>query len=753
MLKRDLNQIYFAHSGSFQDCSDWQLLSSHLQNVAQIAKSNAQYFNGESFAELAGQLHDLGKYSIEFQMRLKGSNKRVDHASAGAITAQEKWGILGKILAFCIAGHHAGLANGIDEGQKRSNLKSRLNQKFGIDIPSLEVIWKSEIELPEKISVPTLIKRNGLVGFQLTFFTRMIFSCLVDADFVDTDNFYRLLENKPLRPSTEIGLAILQIRLSEHLNKLGANPTLAIHHDRNSILRHVKEQTNARRGLFTLSVPTGGGKTYASMAFALDHAIHHGLRRVIYVIPFTSIIEQNAKVFREAFGDDLQDAVLEHHSAFDAENLPNKDSRDKLKTAMENWDAPVVVTTAVQFFESLFADKSSACRKLHNITGSVIVLDEAQTLPLKLLKPIMVAIDELARNYQCSVVLCTATQPALGIEHVEDVGFEDVYELAPNPKALFEKLKRTHIQNIGLQTDEELITHLTDNEQILMIVNNRRHARELFDGIKHLLGARHLTTLMCAKHRTKVLSAIREDLKNGKPCRLVSTSLIEAGVDVDFPCVFRAEAGLDSVAQAAGRCNREGKHEAKDSIVSVFQTTDAWKAPPELAQLAAGMREVMRNHTGDILAPEAIESYFRGVYWMKGNELDAHGIIKRCESHARTCDFDFENIAKDMKLIESYQRPIIINWDDEARELLRQMAFADKVGGIARKLQSYTVQIPEYGFKALLSAGVIQAIAPEKFGDQFWVLDAGDLNENLYQEDSGLCWDDPIFMTAEQSVN
>jgi CRISPR-associated endonuclease/helicase Cas3 len=743
---------YFAHSGHSPDFYDWQILQLHLNNVAQIASFNAHFFKAEVVAYYTGILHDLGKYTLEFQNRLNGSSVRVDHATAGAKIAVESWGVLGKVLAFCIAGHHTGLANGIDEGQKRSNLKSRLNLQFGSDIPHLDSIWTKEIALPQNLEFPKLGIRTGLGGFQLAFFIRMIFSCLVDADFVDTDNFYRQLEKQPKRETAKIGLDLLQSRLNAHLKPFLDNPIRPIHQIRNDILKHIREQTQLPTGLFSLTVPTGGGKTLASMAFALDHALHNHLRRVIYVIPFTSIIEQNAKIFREAFGADLQDAVLEHHSAFDAENLPSKNAKDKLKIAMENWDAPVVVTTAVQFFESLFADKGSKCRKLHNITGSVIVLDEVQTLPLKLLKPIMVAIDELARNYQCSVVLCTATQPALAKEHIEDVGFEGVRELAPNPKELFQKLKRTHVQNIGMQTDEELVAHLLDNQQILMIVNNRRHARVLFDGIKHLAGARHLTTLMCAKHRTQVLNEIREDLKNGKPCRLVSTSLVEAGVDVDFPNVFRAEAGLDSIAQAAGRCNREGKQTAENSVVRIFQTTDEWKAPPELAQLAAGMREVMRNHSGDVLAPDAIESYFKGVYWMKGNELDAHGILKRCENHARTCDFDFENMAKDMKLVESYQRPIIIQWDFDAKKLIRQLEFSDMVGGVARKLQPYTVQIPELGFKALLSAGVVRCIAPDKFGNQFWILDGGNLNENLYQEDSGLSWDNPSFLEAEKTI-
>lgn len=426
---------------------------------------------------------------------------------------------------------------------------------------------------------------------------------------------------------------------------------------------------------------------------------------------------------------------------------------------MENWDAPVVVTTAVQFFESLFADKTSKCRKLHNISGSVIILDEAQTLPLKFLKPIMAALDELARNYQCSIVFCTATQPALGKTHIPDVGFEHVHELVNDPDELFKQLRRTHLHNLGLQTDEQLIEQLSSREQVLMIVNNRRHARVLFDGIKNLTGARHLTTLMCAKHRSQVLNEIRADLRAGRPCRLVSTSLIEAGVDVDFPTVFRAEAGLDSIAQAAGRCNREGRYSVQESTVYIFRADDEWKAPPELEQFAGTMREVLRQYPEegfDLLMPEVMTRYFKGVYWSKGEELDKCLILEKCKEQTKNLNFPFETIAHDVCLIESHLRPVIIPWNEEVKELLRRLEsepnIDTKVGGIARGVQPYLVQIPEYGFKALESAGVIRCIRPELFGEQFWVLDAGDLYEDFYQSDAGLSWDHPDFIKTEKLV-
>jgi CRISPR-associated endonuclease/helicase Cas3 len=445
----------------------------------------------------------------------------VDHATAGAQVAVERWQLIGKLLAYCIAGHHAGLANGIDEGEQRSTLDNRLKLEPGKDIPHLDPIWQKEIELPAQLTPPALKSHKALPGFQFAFLTRMIFSCLVDADRKDTNNYYLQLEGKenadkiyPLLPALRDQF---DVKLEKIQHTLATKPPKSINQLRQHILDHSRKQAELPPGLFSLTVPTGGGKTYTSMAFALDHAIAHQMRRIIYVIPFTSIIEQNAKVFREAFGE-LADAVIEHHSAFDDTKLPDNNSRDTLKRAMESWDAPVIVTTAVQFFESLFADRTSQCRKLHNIARSVIILDEAQTLPLKLLRPIMAAIDELALNYRCSIVLCTATQPALKAEDLYN-GFENVREIAPDPSALFAQLKRVTVKNIGEQTDEQLITHLREKEQVLIIVNNRRHARSLYESMKKLKleGATHLTTLMYAKHRSQILEKVREDLLQGNP--------------------------------------------------------------------------------------------------------------------------------------------------------------------------------------------------------------------------------------------
>jgi len=745
---------YFAHSGSDNTKTDWQSLQNHLQVVAEIAKHNARYFGAEELAYLAGLLHDLGKYTPEFQARLEGSPNKVEHATAGAKMAAE---ILPepfyKLISYAIAGHHAGLANGINEGDGRRTLEARLKQTFGKELCQPDnAAWRKELTLPDVSQLVPKIRPHpdqANHGFQFAFLIRMIFSCLVDADFIDTDKFYKQLNGKTWLRGGYPELPELKQVFDAHLAEKTKNSSRSkVNQLRQEILTTARERALLSPGLFTLTVPTGGGKTFSSMAFALDHALQHGMRRIIYVIPFTSIIEQNAKVFREAFGELGDSAVLEHHSNFDDRHIKNEETQDKLKLAMENWDMPIVVTTAVQFFESLFADRPSRCRKLHNISGSVIILDEAQTPPLKFLKPVMAAIDELARNYGCTIVLCTATQPAL-CEPDFKKGFENVREIAPNPERLFEELSLVSVSHLGEVTDDELLERIQANDQILTIVNNRRHAQSLFKSLKEIQveGVFHLTTLMCAAHRVQVLNIIRDRLKNNQACRVISTSLIEAGVDVDFPRVMRAEAGLDSIAQAAGRCNRERLKTKEESYVWVFKSPD-WNVPPELDGLAAGMRSVLRRGYDNLLGQEAINAYFSEVYWRKGDDLDQKKLLKMCQDHAPKLSFPFQTIAKEFRMIESFMQPVFIPFNEEAKGLLEQLKNTDEVGKVLRKLQPYIVQIPQKGFESLVIAGAIQTVAPHRFEDQFWEL----INQDIYDEEFGISWNDPTFIKAESSV-
>lgn len=736
---------YFAHSTANPDKSDWQALQAHLLAVGSLASEFAASFGASPLAEVQGWLHDIGKYTYAFQQRIAGGALRVDHATRGAMLAVERFGPMGYVLAYGIAGHHAGLANGVDFGE-RTPLRDRLR---GIGLPVLQEQWQRDIVLPATLQAPpTRFPTQESGNFQLAFLVRMLFSCLVDADYLDTEAFYDRIEGRDSqRRAPAPSLAALREQLDRHLDRF--QPDSSVNALRADILAHVRQGAPLAPGLFSLTVPTGGGKTLASLAFALDHAIRHGMQRVIFVIPFTSIVEQNAAVFRDALGPLGDAAVLEHHSAFIATAPPRDDpdryqSKEKLRLAMENWDAPIVVTTAVQFFESLFAARPSQCRKLHNIATSVVILDEAQTLPLKLLRPAVAAIAELARNYRTSVVLCTATQPALQAPDFVG-GLEQVQELAPEPKELFRKLERVRVRHLGVLDDDALHAHLRQRDQVLCIVNNRRHARAVYQAMEDLPGARHLTTLMCARHRSAVLAEVRGMLRRGEPCRLVATSLIEAGVDVSFPTVFRAEAGLDSIAQAAGRCNRNGERSIDQSDVFVFaNANDDWAPPSELKQFAQAAQEVLRTHSGDPLGPAAIEAYFRTLYWQKGDDQLDSGNLLGLLQNSGIDRLPMETLAAKFRMIDNVQMPVIVPYDGMATDLIERLRHAEKSGGIARKLQPYLVQLPRQAYEALHDAGAIARVA-DKWGEQFVALGT----MRLYHRNYGLHSDDPALSPVD----
>ena len=527
-----------------------------------------------------------------------------------------------------------------------------------------------------------------MAGSCATFLVRMVFSALVDADYLDTEEYYARLEGPAKVRGHHPRLKSLSQRLDAHLDVLRAKARPSAVNDlRREVLTHVRAKVVEVPGVFTLTVPTGGGKTLTSLDFALHHAIHHGFERVIFVIPYMSIIEQTVRVFRCALrenDDDPADFVIEHHSTFDEERTSSWESRDKLSLAMENWDAPIIVTTAVQFFESLFANRPSRCRKLHNIANSVVILDEAQTLPLRYLRPCVAALDELARNWRASIVLCTATQPALGASDGFAGGFENMQELAPAPRNLYCRLKRTRMRHVGTMGDAELADRLRESLQVLCIVNSRRHAHELFGRLETAEGAFHLTTLMCTRHRRERLEVVHERLKSGTAVRLIASSLVEAGVDLDFPIVWRAEASLESIIQAAGRCNREGR--ATEGHIFVFEP-EGRTPPAEIGQFADASRSVLRRFQDDPMSLEAISAYFQELYWGQGREaLDAKQILRQIAERQHGLDFPFETIATEFRLIEDFQVPVVVPWrgesgdNDAAERLLHDLAYAPRPG-------------------------------------------------------------------------
>lgn len=638
--------MYIAHMS--EDRKREQRILEHLNNTAYLAQQFADAFSCGDYGRCLGLLHDLGKYAAAFQDKIrKGTNDHVDHSTAGA---QLVWALSetlnARIASYCVAGHHGGLPDGGSSADTEADgtLSARLRRTVEDYRAFLE-------EVDPKLLLPTQeppLHILGEAGFTISFFIRMLYSCLVDADFLDTEDF---MSNGSVVREPGDPITALHDKLMQNLKKF-ENPQNDLNRMRCNILARCLQMAEAGRGLFTLTVPTGGGKTLSSLAFALAHARRHDLRRVIYVIPYTSIIEQTAKEFREIVGDRN---VLEHHHNFQYDF--KNDEIDPRRLAAENWDKPLIVTTNVQFFESFFANKSSRCRKLHNVANSVIIFDEAQMLPREYLHPCIRTISELVRNYGCTAVLCTATQPALQGMFPPEIQATEMMEDVP---ALYSFFKRTEIKQLGPLSNESLIERLDELEQVLCIVNTKKHARVLYEALQDE-NTFCLTTLLFPLHRTATLNEIKARLKKGLPCRVISTSLVEAGVDFDFPIVYRAEAGLDSEIQAAGRCNREGDRSAAESIVYVFEPEKKYQNTNVSFEKPLGVARDIALRYPDIASPEAIHAYFQELYNFSGNELDSKAIVTRFEEGAKNAFlFPFEKIAKEFRLIDRQTKTVLI---------------------------------------------------------------------------------------------
>ena len=677
---------YLAH---ISDDKRTQSKYSHLTGTSACAKTFAASFGGQEQAELAGLAHDIGKYSEAFQRRLQGEAVRVDHATAGAV---ECWQRRQPFAAFAVAGHHGGLPNGGNQtdGPDQATLWGRVKRARNMEPYGH---WEQEVTLPEP-DVPGFLRKKS--GLELLFFTRMLYSCLVDADFLDTEAF---MDGRG-RDHNDTSMEQLWDRIQGYISGWFP-PKGELNRQRCKILEKCIQEGETRvPGLFSLTVPTGGGKTVASLAFALAHAKKHGLERVIYVIPYTSIIEQTAEVFREILG---VENVLEHHSNvlydLEVEADPHTIS---LAKATENWDIPVVVTTAVQFFESLYACRSSQCRKLHNIAGSVVIFDEAQMLPSPYLRPCVWAISQLVKRYGVSAVLCTATQPALEPIFREFLPQVPVRELCPPDTCRLDVFRRVTFRQTGCLTWDELAARLNAHDQVLCIVNTRKAAQEIYGRLDGA-GSFHLSTLMCPSHRKTQLREIRRRLREGLPCRVVSTSLIEAGVDVDFPIVFREQSGLDSILQAAGRCNREGRRSAEESVVHIFEGEE--KAPP-LFSTAIGAGKAAMARYADIASPEAIHTYFSELLDLKGRDAqDKERILPLIQSEF----FPFRKVAERFHLIDSPTRTVYIPWGG-GQELVERLRAGEGGKTLFRQLGQYGVSIYDKHFAALDQAGDLEIL-------------------------------------------
>jgi len=691
---------FYAHSTSKTDKSDWQPLYDHLHNVGILSEQFASVFMAEQWGRCVGILHDAGKACPAFMARLEGNACRIDHATFGAQLAQARGGKLGFLLAYVICGHHGGLPDG---GAQEGQLHHRLRKKiFGTEV-------LPEFDCTEPLTFPFQLEKEWSM-FSLAFFTRMLFSCLVDADFLDTEAFFDRAKSAHRGALPQDNFINLRSSLHSFISKKQAVAKPGKVNDaRQRVLARCIAKAKRKQGFYSLTVPTGGGKTLSSLAFAVEHAAKHGLARVIYAIPFTSIIEQNAEVFRLALGDAN---VLEHHCNYNAPDGDDTGVYNRWRgLATENWAAPVVVTTNVQFFESLYSNKPSRCRKLHNIAGSVIVLDEAQAIPTEFLKPCLLALRELVTHYRCTVVLCTATQPALNDENLKRLDLPKVNEIVDNPLELFAELKRVRVEFMGKLPTNELAQRLDNHRQVLCIVSTKKQAQQVFATLENTESMFHLSTNMYPVHRLRVLGVIRQRLSDGLPCRVVSTSLIEAGVDLDFPVVYRAMAGLDSIAQAAGRCNREGR--ADYGQVYVYEPEDL-PAMPWLRRRVSRALEALHSFSfGDCLEIARMQRFFELLYDVES--LDAKNIITRVNPRLHPeLIVPFREVAGDFRLIEDEGvgviMPGVFEDRDKIQMLVEQLRHSKFPQVVVRKLQRYAVVVRSKVLLHLKSVGAVEMV-------------------------------------------
>ncbi|MGQ9688435.1 MAG: CRISPR-associated helicase Cas3', partial [Desulfobaccales bacterium] len=673
------NMIY-AHSangGGEKHC-----LKQHLQEVAHLAKKFADKFQAGPWGCLAGLLHDVGKINPAFQDYLDGKTIRgPDHSSAGAVLAGRRnyW----DCLAFLLVGHHGGLPSFPD-------LKQRLQEKSS-EPAILEVCRKAEhlVTLPEPPPLPPLTS-----SLQVELFLRMLFSTLVDADFLDTERHFNP-EKSEVREKPYDPAALVRLLRADQRRKFAEVEPNALNLARHEIYQACLEAAARPPGIFRLTVPTGGGKTRSGLAFALEHAVRHRKHRVIVALPYTSIIDQTAQVYRDILGDEY---VLEHHSAV----MPSESDADFLqdqwaRLAAENWDAPIIVTTTVQLFESLLAHKPAACRKLHNLAQSIIILDEVQTLPTPLLAPILDVLQQLVDRYGVTLVLSTATQPALtdaDSPYLKGLKGE-IREIVPDPARYFQALKRvTYERPLEAWPWERLAQEMRRAPQCLAVVNTKTDALALLDALDDPESL-HLSTCLCMAHRREVIAEIKNRLNPEKPrlCRVVATQVVEAGVDLDFPLVLRALGPLDRIVQAAGRCNREGRLAPEQARVIIFRP-EAGKMPQESYRSGSDIAASMLNRADvDLHAPAIYEAYFRQLYQVvntdekKINELRVH--------------LNFPEVAARFRLIENDSVPLVVRWPRENSPVEGLLAQLQTQGGVKggegrlllRRLQPYLVNV------------------------------------------------------------
>ncbi|MHB9293137.1 putative CRISPR-associated endonuclease/helicase Cas3 [Hollandina sp. SP2] len=634
--------------------------------------------------------------------------KKVEHSGPGAKLAEEVFGKgAGRFLAYSIAGHHAGLPDWIG---------SSASLEFRLQKVKTEAIADQYKAILSGVCPKTPPWKLSPQGLDVSLWIRMLFSCLIDADRLNTEAY--MDPKKHQQRSAYLSIPELRELFIAYMQEKTKKPVEAtdaqVYQSRQQVLADCRAAAAAAPGFFSLTVPTGGGKTLSSMAFALDHAEKYGKKRIIYVIPYTSIIEQNANVFREIFGSG---EIVEHHA-----NLDEKDTTLRSRLATENWDAPVIITTNVQFFESLFASKTNRCRKLHNIANSVVVLDEAQMVPAELLEPILETMRLLVAHYRVSFVICTATQPVFekqkNFPQFPGLPEGSIREIIQDVPGLYTALERVTVEfpkeKASAVTWQDLAGELAGYDQVLCIVSDRKSCRELHAQMPK--GTYHLSALMCAQHRSDAIAEIKAKLDKNESIRVVSTQLVEAGVDIDFPVVYRAMAGLDSIAQSAGRCNREGKLNIKGNLGKVVIFNGPRKAPAGILRKASETTLRMLPGLDKPLDQSVFALYFSELYW-KLNSLDTKNIMGLLKPDPPHLGIQFKSAAEAFQIIDDKkQRTILVRYG-KGEELIAALKYAGRYGKdfetkLLRKLQRYTISIYVDQFFSLQNRGSLEEIVP-----------------------------------------
>ncbi len=688
--------MIISHIKQLNGNQEWipQSNEEHSNNVATLAERFASKFGFGQIGKILGLLHDKGKEQKAFQDHIKSSSGydstlkdvRVEHAYVGALLSRKQFPQFDSIIGPEIYGHHSGLHD-------YNEYEEVLNREIPNDVDDMPIDINFQIPLGMS-NIKEAADCHNLI--------RVLFSCLVDADYLDTEAFMN--KRNSLQRGKADKLASLKPMLDDYLDKLKKNAKdTPVNRIRNQVQQRCLDMSSHDTGFYSLTVPTGGGKTLSSLVWAINHAIVHNKERVIIAIPYTSIITQTASILRSIFGDKN---VLEHHSNVDFDSIREKELSEQLRLATENWDYPIVVTTNVQLFESMFSNRPKDCRKLHNIANSILILDEVQTLPLQYLQPIIDSLKSYNRLFSTSVLLTTASLPALKGDFktntVELKGIQNLKEIIPEEFELHKKLKRVELHfNYDKASHEEIAHNLEKENRVLCIVNTRKHAQTIYNNLSHDGLTFHLSRMMCPAHIKKTIDEIKLALQNtnNKKIIVVATQLIEAGVDIDFPVVYRQETGLDSVLQAAGRCNREGKLDIGHTTIFSLGPN-----PPGTISDATNAFKNMEN-VEDWFAPKAMTNFFYQLF-SRTESFDKQNMATYLYDPSSIC---FKTASQNFRLIEDNGVSIIVNYEDSPK--LVKTLISDGISyPLMRKLGQYTVSVHKRDFDKLNKAGFIEEI-------------------------------------------